>query len=182
MLRLDIEYLPSSFYLGCSFPQTEASSTSLLKKAYSYQCYMFNLFTVANFHNTSHLIQNLLKYTVLNGDKIAELKDTAHSILKRLKVCELGLLLQALESRGGDVSSCVFYPCGDRLGKRIIHEPQVILYRTFRQPGIQSASELKPLAVCSRRDVTSKDVCINPYHYSTVVQIGECVIMNIMNC
>lgn len=134
---------------------------------------MFNLFTVANFHNTSHLIQNLLKFCVLNGDKIAELKDTAHSILKRLKVCELGFLLQALESRGGDVSSCVFYPCDDRIGKRIIHEPHLIVYRTFRQPGIQSVSELKHLAVCSRHDVTNEKICINPYHYSAVVQIGE---------
>ncbi|XP_031560135.1 mothers against decapentaplegic homolog 6-like isoform X2 [Actinia tenebrosa] len=106
-----------------------------------------------------------------DGDKIAELKDTTNSILKRLKVCELGFLLQALQSRGGDVSSCVFYPCDDRIGKRIIHEPHLIVYRTFRHPGIQSVSELKHLAVCSRHDVTNEKICINPYHYSAVVQI-----------
>ncbi|KAK3710664.1 hypothetical protein QZH41_011001, partial [Actinostola sp. cb2023] len=130
---------------------------------------MFQLSTVANssiFQSTSHLTQTLLKYSVVNIDKIAELQVTVHSILKRLKVSELEFLLHALQSRGGDDSKCIFVPSGDR-----VSEPEVTLYQIFRQPSIKSANELKPLAVCSRRDVTKTKVCVNPYHYSVVLHI-----------
>lgn len=129
---------------------------------------MYHYSTVANsslFQTTSHLTQTLLKYSVLNIDKIAELQQTVHSILKRLKASELESLLRALESRGGDVSKCVFVPSD------VENEPEVTLYQIFRQPSIASANDLKPLAVCSHRD--GKRVCINPYHYSRLVHIGK---------
>lgn len=133
---------------------------------------MFQISSVANsslFQSTSHLTQTLLKYSVLNIDKIAELQVTVHSILKRLRASELELLLRALESRGGDVSKCVFVSSGiERLS-----EPHVTLYQIFRQSSIESASDLKPLAVCSRRDVTKTKVCVNPYHYSLMLHLGE---------
>lgn len=133
---------------------------------------MFQHSSVADsslFQTTSHLTQTLLKYSVLNIDKIAELQVTVHSILKRLKASELESLLCALESRGGDVSKCVFVPSGiDRL-----NEPQVTLYQIFRQPSIASAKDLKPLAVCSHRDGKRTKICVNPYHYSLLVHLGE---------
>ncbi|EDO39628.1 predicted protein, partial [Nematostella vectensis] len=101
-------------------------------------------------------------------------KTTTHSILRRLRDTELGLLLKALESRGGDVSSCVYFPYGEKVCKRVVHEPHVVLYRTFREPNVQSSNELKPLAICSRRDSTGKRVCINPHHYSEIIQIRKC--------
>lgn len=133
---------------------------------------MYHYSTVANsslFQTTSHLTQTLLKYSVLNIDKIAELQQTVHSILKRLKACELESLLRALESRGGDVSKCVFVPSGVER----ITDPEVTLYQIFRQPSIASANDLKPLAVCSHRDGKRTKVCVNPYHYSLLLHLGK---------
>ncbi|XP_032236464.1 mothers against decapentaplegic homolog 6 [Nematostella vectensis] len=121
--------------------------------------------------SASLLCLKLLEFTVNKGSEIADLKTTTHSILRRLRDTELGLLLKALESRGGDVSSCVYFPYGEKVCKRVVHEPHVVLYRTFREPNVQSSNELKPLAICSRRDSTGKRVCINPHHYSEIIQI-----------
>lgn len=117
----------------------------------------------------------LENYFVLTGRKdfspeeSAELKSITHSILKRLNDNEFAALRTALESKGGLQTSCIFFPRHERLGRRVVVEPQVVLYRVFRLPQVRSSAELKRSSCCSTRNGLDKNVCINPFHYSTFV-------------
>ena len=119
------------------------------------------------------------KYSVIYGDRTnllpdesAELKALAHSILKRLREKDFSCLVRALEKRGGCETPCIFFQTHERLGKRVVLEPQVVLFRIFRLPQIRSLSELKHIAACSPcHDIDGK-VCINPFHYSATISSG----------
>lgn len=133
------------------------------------------MFKLLRLVNKLSLLEN---YFVLTGRKdfspeeSAELKSITHSILKRLNDSEFTALQTALESKGGLQTSCIFFPTHERLGKRVVVEPQVVLYRVFRLPQVRSSSELKRSPCCSTRNGFDKKVCINPFHYSTVVNTG----------
>lgn len=135
--------------------------------------YMFKLLRLVN------KLSLLESYFVLTARKdfspeeSAELKSITHSILKRLNDSEFTALQTALESKGGLQTSCIFFPTHERLGKRVVVEPQVVLYRVFRLPQVRSSSELKRSPCCSTRNGFDKKVCINPFHYSTVVNSGR---------
>ena len=125
----------------------------------------------------------LEKYSVLtdrkdfSSDESAELKAVTHSILKRLKEQDFSALVQVLENRGGYKTPCIFFQTHERLGKRVVVEPQVVLFRIFRLPQIRSSSELKHIAPCSSCYELDKKVCINPYHYSAVMSAGKSSIL-----
>ncbi|KAI0209931.1 hypothetical protein LSAT2_005367 [Lamellibrachia satsuma] len=94
-----------------------------------------------------------------------ELKSVAHSLLKRLKEKQLGVLIQSLESRGGDTTECLLLSRGDlRLGRRSV-APHVLCCQIWRWPNLQADYLLKRMPCCnSAGDPTS--VCCNPYHWS----------------
>ncbi|NP_001158449.1 SMAD family member 6 [Saccoglossus kowalevskii] len=101
-----------------------------------------------------------------------ELKTTSQSIFKRLKDRQLELLVQALESKGGAISSCVLLAKGDlRLGRRTVC-PRVVLCQLFRWPDLRHSYELKPLTFCCdhARNQGNDDslICCNPFHLSRV--------------
>lgn len=137
------------------------------------KCYMFKLFGFVS------KLSLLDKYSVIYGDRTnllpdesAELKALAHSILKRLREKDFSCLVRALEKRGGCETPCIFFQTHERLGKRVVLEPQVVLFRIFRLPQIRSLSELKHIAACSPcHDIDGK-VCINPFHYSATISSG----------
>lgn len=134
--------------------------------------YMFKLLRLVS------KLSPLENYFVLTGRKdfspeeSAELKSITHSILKRLNDNEFAALRTALESKGGLQTSCIFFPRHERLGRRVVVEPQVVLYRVFRLPQVRSSAELKRSSCCSTRNGLDKNVCINPFHYSTFVNAG----------
>ena len=118
-------------------------------------------------------------YSVLKASKESsseestELKRITLSILKRLKEKEFAALYRALKSQGGLESSCIFFPTHERLGKRRVLEPQVVFYRVFRLPQVRSSNELKRIVSCSSCSGLAREVCINPYHYSAIMDIGK---------
>lgn len=136
------------------------------------KCYMFKLFRFVS------KLSLLEKYSVLTGrkdfspDESAELKAVTDSILKRLKGEDFSALLRALETQGGCETPCIFFQTHERLGKRVVVEPQVVLFRIFRLPQIRSLSELKHIATGSSCNGLDKKVCINPFHYSAVMSTG----------
>lgn len=109
-------------------------------------------------------------------EESAELKSLTHSILKRLKEKDFTALRKALESHGGLETACVFFPTHERLGRREVVEPQLVLYRLFRLPQVRSSTELKRSPCCSARNGLDKKVCINPFHYSTIMTTGKLVL------
>lgn len=142
------------------------------------KCYMFKLFGFVS------KLSLLDKYSVIYGDRTnllpdesAELKAVAHSILKRLRGKDFSSLARALEKQGGCETPCIFFQTHERLGKRVVVEPQVVLFRIFRLPQIQNLSELKHIAACSPcHDIDGK-VCINPFHYSATISSGLFIVV-----
>lgn len=96
-----------------------------------------------------------------------EVKAVAYSMLKRLKEGQLELLVQAVESRGGDTSTCVSVPRGDvRMGRRSV-APHVLCCQLLRWPDLKQPFELKRLASCCAHDEDDPVyTCCNPYHWS----------------
>ncbi|XP_059159612.1 LOW QUALITY PROTEIN: mothers against decapentaplegic homolog 6-like [Physella acuta] len=103
-----------------------------------------------------------------------DLKSVTHSFFKRLKEEQLGVLLQAMESRGGEITPCVPVSKSDvRLGKHSL-SPYVLCCRVFRWPDLKGDTEMKRLPSCARLNEDSESVvCCNPYHWSLVVKIDE---------
>ena len=139
-----------------------------------YKCvaYMFKLLRLVS------KLSVLENYFVPTGRKdfspeeSAELKSVTHSILKRLHEKEFSTLQRALESHGGLETTCVFFPTHERLGRRVVVEPQLVLFRVFRLPQVRSLAELKRSPCCSTHNGLDKKVCINPYHYSAIMNTG----------
>ena len=94
-----------------------------------------------------------------------ELKSVAQSLLKRLKEKQLAVLIQAVESRGGDTTECLPFPRGDvRLGRRTV-APHVLCCQVWRWPNLQADYLLKSMPCCTSAGDTAT-VCCNPYHWS----------------
>ena len=109
----------------------------------------------------------------------SEFKSAAHSLLKRLKDRQLELLLDAIESRGTTSTACVPLPKGDvRLGRGRTAPPQVLCCQLYRWPDIKQVSELKRLTFCCQtgrdgEEISSGNVCCNPYHLSRLCRPGK---------
>lgn len=91
-----------------------------------------------------------------------------NTFLKRLKEPQLETLLQAVESRGASLTSCVVLdapgapsgPSGEPGA-----EPHLLCCQIWRWPELQQGSELRPLPMCSAGS-SATTVCCNPYHWS----------------
>lgn len=101
-----------------------------------------------------------------------ELKYIVQSMLKRLKENQLTSLVQAVESRGGDTTTCVLVPKGDR---RTV-APQVLCCQLWRWPDVKHPFELKKLACCESTN-DSVDICCNPYHWSRLCKAGMLILL-----
>ncbi|KAH9493038.1 hypothetical protein Btru_022588 [Bulinus truncatus] len=103
-----------------------------------------------------------------------ELKTATHSFFKKLKEEQLQILLQAMESRGGEITPCVPVAKSDiRFGKHTL-SPYNLCCRVFRWPDLKSDAVMKRLPNCTfQNDEKDTVICCNPYHWSLVVKIDE---------
>ncbi|KAK6958687.1 mothers against decapentaplegic 6 [Biomphalaria glabrata] len=103
-----------------------------------------------------------------------ELKTATHSFFKKLKEEQLQVLLQAMESRGGEITPCVPVAKSEiRVGKHMV-SPYNLCCRVFRWPDLKSDAEMKRLPNCTfQNDEKDAVICCNPYHWSLVVKIDE---------
>ncbi|KAJ1527780.1 hypothetical protein ONE63_007733 [Megalurothrips usitatus] len=95
-----------------------------------------------------------------------------NTFLKRLKDPQLETLLQAVESRGASLTSCVVL---DRDPDQQ-HQPHLLCCQIWRWPELQQGSELRPLPMCSVASGGSgvgNSVCCNPYHWSRLCKPEE---------
>lgn len=96
-----------------------------------------------------------------------EIKSTAQSMLKRLKEKQLEVLLQSVESKGGETTKCVMLPKGEkRFGRRCV-SPQMLCCQLWRWPHIADHTVLKRLPCCQATD-NAVEVCVNPFHWSVL--------------
>lgn len=104
-----------------------------------------------------------------------ELSRCAYALLKKLKEKPLGVLLEAVESKGAVLGGCVVAPQAElHVGGHAV-SPQYLLCRFFRWPDLQLASQLKALCCCQSFGAApgSEAPCCNPYHYSRLCGPGE---------
>ncbi|XP_034249197.1 mothers against decapentaplegic homolog 6-like isoform X2 [Thrips palmi] len=98
-----------------------------------------------------------------------------NTFLKRLKEPQLETLLQAVESRGASLTSCVVLdapslgPGGPLAGTPGLSgpapaEPHLLCCQIWRWPELQQGSELRQLPMCTNSSATT--ICCNPYHWS----------------
>ncbi|KAK6184822.1 hypothetical protein SNE40_007197 [Patella caerulea] len=123
------------------------------------------------------LVKRLWKHRVTKneGDSPSEtaedleIKSVAQSMLKRLEEKQLQLLVQSVESKGGETTDCVLLPKGDlKLGRRMV-APHILCCQIWRWPDISENVELKRLLCCSSVNDQSH-ICCNPYHWSILIK------------
>ena len=104
-----------------------------------------------------------------------ELKSVIHSMLKRLKEKQLDVLVQSVESKGGERTECVLLPKQDlRLGRRSV-APHVLCCQIWRWLDLDQEYELKRLTTCtSAEDPTY--ICCNPFHWSRLTVPGSILV------
>ena len=96
-----------------------------------------------------------------------EWKNHLHRILKRLKEKQLEVLLQSIESKGGETTECVLVPVPqDRKNS------STLCCRVWRWPEAEQPLQLKRMCVKTSDDTDMLE-CINPYHWSRLLIIGK---------
>ncbi|XP_062845627.1 mothers against decapentaplegic homolog 6a [Trichomycterus rosablanca] len=96
-----------------------------------------------------------------------ELERCTYALLKKLKQKPLGILLEAVESKGAVLGGCVNAPQAELQVSSHVVSPQYLLCRFFRWPDLKLAAPLKALCHCQSFGVPSGEAsCCNPYHYS----------------
>lgn len=125
------------------------------------------------------LVKRLWKHRLINDETQSatetpeelELKSVAHTMLKRLKEKQLDILVQSVESKGGENTECVLLPKEHvRVGRRSFSHHNLCC-RLWRWPDLSQEAELKRLSCCN----TVNDpgyVCCNPYHWSLLLKPG----------
>lgn len=81
--------------------------------------------------------------------------------------------MQAVESKGGARSPCLFLPSkvDTKLGQQSYSLP-LLLYKVFRWPDLRHSSELKRLSCCeSYGKINPELVCCNPHHMSRLCEL-----------
>ncbi|XP_052126414.1 mothers against decapentaplegic homolog 6-like [Frankliniella occidentalis] len=74
-------------------------------------------------------------------------------------------LLQAVESRGSSLTSCVVLERDAPSREAASSQPHLLCCQIWRWPELQQGSELRPLPMCSAGSSPST-ICCNPYHWS----------------
>lgn len=137
------------------------------------QCFMFRSrrSTLVKRLWKSRISQNETSCSTESAEDL-EVKSVAHSVLKRLKEKSLEVLVQSVESKGGETTECVLLPKGDlRLGKRTA-APHVLCCQIWRWPDLEGDLLLKRLPCCLPTDDPTS-ICCNPYHWSRLVLPGK---------
>ena len=138
------------------------------------QCYMFR-------SKRNSLVKRLWKHRVTSNEAEGtaetpddlELKSVAQSMLKRLKERHLEMLIQAVESRGGETMGCVLLPKGEiRLPGRKPVSPHVLCCQIWRWPSNDQEYTLKRVPCCDSTTTDPTSVCCNPYHWSRLISPG----------
>ena len=101
-----------------------------------------------------------------------ETKSAFNSMLKRLKEKQLDILVQSVESNGGESTDCVLLPRPElRLGRRVV-APHVLCCQVWRWPDLSDPTELKRLSNCTAA-YEQTSICCNPYHWSRIIIPGK---------
>lgn len=101
-----------------------------------------------------------------------ELKSVSHTMLKRLRERQLDILIQSVESKGGETTDCVLLPKDEiRVGRRTV-SAHVLCCQLWRWPTITPNTEMKRLPCCTTADDPAY-VCCNPYHWSLLLKTGK---------
>ena len=104
-----------------------------------------------------------------------ELKTVSHTMLKRLRERQLDILIQSVESKGGETTDCVLLPKDElRVGRRTV-SAHVLCCQLWRWPNITPNTEMKRLPCCTTAD-DPVYVCCNPYHWSLLMKTGKITI------
>ncbi|KAK3094481.1 hypothetical protein FSP39_002311 [Pinctada imbricata] len=121
----------------------------------------------------STLVKRLWKNRIIHNetagknesDEELELKSIIHSMLKRLKEKNLEILVQSVETKGGEDTPCVLLPSGEmKLGKRSV-PPHYVCCQIWRWQDLTPTSPLRQLPSCQTVN-DSAYTCCNPYHWS----------------
>lgn len=89
------------------------------------------------------------------------------NLLKKLEEHQLEMLIQAVESKGADLSACILLP-RDNAGTTAV-DPHVLSCQVWRWPGLRESNQMRRLPGCR----SAKDpvyTCCNPYHWSRLCQ------------
>lgn len=92
------------------------------------------------------------------------------NLLKKLEEHQLEMLIQAVESKGADLSACVLLP-RDSVGATDV-DLHVLSCQIWRWPGLRESTQMRRLPGCR----SAKDpvyTCCNPYHWSRLCQPGK---------
>ena len=111
------------------------------------------------------------------AEEDSQIKSVTQAMLKRLKEKHLEVLIQSVESKGGETTDCVLLPKGDvRLGRRTL-PPHILCCQIWRWPDLEGDHVLKRLPCCQSSDDPTS-ICCNPYHWSRLAQTGRafCVV------
>uniref|UniRef100_T1JHA7 MH1 domain-containing protein n=1 Tax=Strigamia maritima TaxID=126957 RepID=T1JHA7_STRMM len=101
---------------------------------------------------------------VENNEQVV--KSAANCMLKKLNVLQLELLVQSVESKGGDSDGCLLLDKGDvPVGCRTL-PPHFLCCLLLRWPDLRQPFELKRLAACKSNHHDPVYICCNPYHWS----------------
>ncbi|KAK2149757.1 hypothetical protein LSH36_437g00015 [Paralvinella palmiformis] len=97
----------------------------------------------------------------------SQVKAVTQAMLKRLKERHLEVLVEAVESRGGQKTDCVLLPKDNiRLGRRGVLPPHVLCCQIWRWSDLSGEQGLKKLPSCQSSTDDPLYVCCNPYHWS----------------
>lgn len=114
-----------------------------------------------------------------------QIKSSLNSLLKRLDIDELENLVESVKSKGTAQSRCIQLPPNyrsqsDESDTQItpaIREipPHRLMCRIWRWPDLTPMDTLKSVPTCqhNHRQTASGNVCLNPYHWSRVIQTGK---------
>ncbi len=140
----------------------------------THQCFMFrsrrnNL--VKRLWKCRQKIENEGTCTTETPEEL-EIKSVIHCMLKRLKERQLEVLVQSVESKGGERTDCVLLPNSDlRCGRRSLTS-HVLCCQIWRWPDLNQEYELRRLSCCSSADDPTY-ICCNPFHWSRLVVPGK---------
>ena len=130
------------------------------------------------FGRKKHLIKKIWRFRKDSKEATESETDNCkallHQTLKTLNEGELYVLYKSLQSRGGFDTPCLCL--GESTFKKQERrkiEAKFIIAKSFLYPELQNVSTLRTLDCCASFGNENSAHCLNPYHYSHVIDLGK---------